>query len=76
MFSSAVTAKGQVTIPNKMRRALNLHAGDKVAFVLENDHIILFRKQNNVEAAFGLHKAKKSVSLADMEEAIQKRGKT
>lgn len=74
MYTSALTSKGQVTIPNQIRQRLKLRPGDKVGFVVEDDHVVLVRKFNNIEAAFGLCRAKRSVSLEDMEEAIRKGG--
>jgi len=74
MNSSAVTIKGQITIPANIRKKLGLHPGDKVGFYIEDDHIILFRKENNIEAAFGICHPKTSVSLQGIEEAIRKRG--
>jgi antitoxin PrlF len=74
MHTSAITIKGQVTIPSDIRRQLGLNPGDKVGFIIEDDHVVLFRKQNNIEAAFGLCKPKRSASLNDIEDAIRKRG--
>jgi hypothetical protein len=42
-----------------------------VGFVVEDDHVILFRKKNDMKAAFGLCKPKRSASLNDIEEAIK-----
>lgn len=75
MLSSSLTIKGQITIPRQIRQQLKLRAGDKVGFTIEGDHIILFRKQNNIEAAFGLCQAKRSATLSDIEAAIRRRGK-
>lgn len=72
MFSSVLTNKGQVTIPNEIRCRLKLHSGDRVGFMLEDDHVMLFRKTNDVRAAFGLCHAKHSVSLKDMAQAIRR----
>ena len=66
MHSSILTNKGQVTIPCEIRRQLGLRPGDKVGFTIENDHVVLFRKQNNIEAAFGLCRPKRSASLKDI----------
>ena len=74
MNSSALTSKGQVTIPKKIRQQLGLKPGDQVAFIFENGQAMLFRKQNNIEAAFGIGKPKRSASLQDIESAIRKRG--
>lgn len=72
MLTSALTSKGQVTIPNKIRKQLKLHPGDRVGFIIEDDHVVLVRKFNNIKAAFGLITPKKSVSLEEMERAIRK----
>lgn len=74
MNSSALTAKGQITIPVDIRNQLGLHPGDKIGFYIENDHVVLYRKENNIEAAFGICRPKKSASLKDIENAIRKRG--
>jgi antitoxin PrlF len=75
MLTSTLTSKGQITIPQELRQLLELHSGDKVGFAIEDGHIILFPKLDNIEAAFGLCRAKKGVSLADMDRAIRKRAK-
>lgn len=73
MATSTVTRKGQVTIPAEVRRRLGLRRGDRVAFLEENDRIVLKPVESDVEAAFGLVKVKKSVSLRTMDEAIRTR---
>ncbi len=73
MHSSSLTVKGQVTIPADIRNQLGLQPGDKVGFAIEDDHIILFRKENNIEAAFGICHPKTSASLTDIDDAIRKR---
>ncbi|MGD0989988.1 MAG: AbrB/MazE/SpoVT family DNA-binding domain-containing protein [Candidatus Sulfotelmatobacter sp.] len=37
MFHSTVTSKGQTTIPQKIRKALRIKAGDKLEYGLEGD---------------------------------------
>lgn len=74
MHSSALTVKGQVTIPADIRNRLGLQPGDKIGFAIENDHVILFRKETNIEAAFGICRPKTSASLQDIEKSIRKRG--
>lgn len=73
MRTSAVTRKGQVTIPVSVRKRLGLRQGDRVAFVDEDDRIVLKPVQNDVRAAFGLVKTRRSASLRQMDEAIRKR---
>ena len=74
MNSSALTVKGQVTIPVDIRKQLGLHPGDKIAFLIEDDHAVLFRKESNIEAAFGICHPKTSASLKDIEDAVRKGG--
>ena len=41
MITSTVGRRGQVTVPSAIRQALDLQAGDRVAFVRRGDEIIL-----------------------------------
>lgn len=41
MFTSTITSRGQVTIPKKMRMALNLHPSEKVCFYAWDKKIII-----------------------------------
>ena len=38
---TTITAKGQITLPAEARRALGLHAGQKVAVRVEGDHLVI-----------------------------------
>jgi antitoxin PrlF len=40
-FSSTLSSKGQVTIPQEIRRRLGLKEGDRVEFVIEDGRTIL-----------------------------------
>lgn len=73
MQSSTVTTKGQVTIPADLRRQLGLSPGDRVGFVLEDGALRLVKREDRVEAAFGLIPADRAVSDEDMERAIRTR---
>lgn len=74
MNSSALTTKGQITIPVDIRRQLGLHPGDKIGFMIEDNRVVLFRKESNIEASFGICHPKNSASLKDIEDAVRKRG--
>lgn len=76
MHSSSLTSKGQITIPSEIRNQLGLHPGDKVGFLIENDHVIIFRKQNDIEAAFGICQPKQTanLNLPDIDDAAQEQG--
>ena len=38
-----ITSKGQVTIPNEIRKSLGVDTGDKLAFIEENGLVIVVR---------------------------------
>lgn len=70
MLSSAVTTKGQVTVPAEMREKLGIKPGDRVGFIEEDGRLILQPQPQGMAAAFGMLKAKKSASLKDMDAAV------
>lgn len=70
MLSSAVTTKGQVTIPAELRAKLGIKPGDRVSFAEDRGQIVLQRQESAVASVFGIVKAKRGVSLAQMDEAI------
>lgn len=70
MLTSSVTTKGQVTIPIELREKLGIKPGDRVGFVAEGERVLLLRQETAVEAVFGLVKAKKGATLAQMDAAV------
>jgi AbrB family looped-hinge helix DNA binding protein len=73
MASATVTSKGQITIPAKVRSALQLDAGDRVEFVeLEKGQFAIIAATRSVRELRGMfrHKAKKPVSIEQMNAAI------
>ena len=70
MSSLSLTSKGQVTVPVKIRRCLGLNPGDRVKFVEQEGKYFIERDNDDISSIFGMFKAKKSVSLKQMEEAI------
>ena len=71
MEYSSITTKGQITIPVRIRKALGLKAGGKVAFQIEGNYVKLVPVLDDVTAAFGLLKSGKSVALEEMDQAIE-----
>lgn len=71
MHASTLTTKGQVTIPLDYRKQFGLKAGDRVMFLQTPYGIIIKQATKDIRAAFGLIKAKHTVTLADMEKAIR-----
>jgi len=42
MSTATITSKGQVTIPKRIREAMNLRDGDQVVVVVEDERIALY----------------------------------
>ncbi|MCP4696624.1 MAG: transcriptional regulator [Gammaproteobacteria bacterium] len=43
MITSKLTTKAQTTIPQPVRSALHLRPGDEIAYVIEDDRVVLTR---------------------------------
>lgn len=52
--TATITSKGQVTIPQEVRRRLGLKQGDQVTFEIENGHTVLkpYRGEANPFTAY------------------------
>jgi antitoxin PrlF len=76
MSTSTLTSKGQTTIPKDVRNRLNLHPGDRLEFVIDEDGrvLILPASVDASELAGMLKRPTKPVSVASMNQAIRKRG--
>ena len=76
MTSATITSKGQITIPARIREALNVSTGDRVEFVEVEpgrfEFIAATRSVTELKGMFG--RAKKIVSMEDMNAAIAARG--
>jgi AbrB family looped-hinge helix DNA binding protein len=72
MPTATLTSKGQITVPQSVRRALGLQTGTKVDFVPSGDGfkvVPLHGTTVSLKARFA-GRAAGPVSLADMDEAI------
>lgn len=77
MLAATITSKGQITIPASIRQALNLGAGDRIAFSETSPGCFVFKpeQKTTVTALKGIFGAtQKSVSIAQMNAAIAQRG--
>lgn len=45
MTTSTITSKYQATVPQDIRKFLGLKAGDKIAFVIEKDRVVVRRQE-------------------------------
>ncbi len=72
MPSSAMSSKGQITVPLEIREALGLQKGDRVSFRMRQDGVVeLIPESLDLLSLRGMLKPRrKGVTLADMEQAI------
>ena len=77
MATATVTSKGQITIPSAVRSDLHLEPGDRVEFVKADDgRYELVPAAQDVRVLRGMVKAKRSVTVDEMNAAIRKRAQT
>lgn len=72
MATSTLTSKGQITLPQDVRRALSLSAGDKVDFVPTKDGFKLVPLRTDVRSLKGRFAGRGPgpASIEDMDRAI------
>lgn len=73
---SKVTSKGQITVPQRIRRHLQISKGDRVEFLIGSDgKVTLLPATADVRALKGMvAKPKKKVTIEDMRRAIEVEG--
>lgn len=71
-MQATITSKGQITLPKALRDHLNLAAGDRVEFILEENNVVrMVPRTTSITRLKGmLPKPKRPVSLEEMDEAI------
>jgi len=71
-MQTTITSKGQVTVPVKIREQLNLHAGDRLDFEIEDGvmKVTAARKGTLEELMAILPKATRSYTVEEMNEGI------
>ena len=74
MSSATLTSKGQITLPQDVRNALELKAGDKVSFEkVGRDYVLRPQNRSIMELAGVLHRAgEKALTIEQMEEGLGK----
>lgn len=73
-MESAITIKGQATIPKAIREHLRLKPGDRVKFFVHPDGTVVLLPKLPVSALRGMIKSrrKKPVTVKQMNEAVAK----
>jgi antitoxin PrlF len=67
---SAITSKGQATIPKSVREHLGLKPGDRVKFFVHPDGSVVLLPKRPASILRGMIKASRQVSLEDMDAAV------
>lgn len=69
-MESAITVKGQATIPKAIREHLHLKPGDRVKFFVHPNGTVFLLPKLPASALRGIVKTTKHATLEDMDEAI------
>ena len=70
-MESALTIKGQATIPKPIREHLGIKPGDKVKFFLHPNGAVMILPKQPATALRGIVKSRRRVTIAEMNEAIR-----
>ena len=62
---ATISKRGQVTIPAEVQRLLDLRPGDKVRFVVQNDHVELAPAEFTAESVYGSARLLPGVEVDD-----------
>ena len=76
MASATLTSKGRITIPLRVRKALGVHAGDRLEFVgIDRGKFSIMAARRSVRELEGMfrNKRRKPVSIEEMNAAIARR---
>lgn len=71
-MESALTVKGQATIPKAIREHLHLEPGDRVKFFLHPDGSVVILPKVRTSALRGIVSSRRRVSMEEMEAATGK----
>ena len=69
-MESAITIKGQITIPKAIREHLHVKPGDRVKFFVHPNGTVFLLPKVPVSALRGIVKSRRRVSLEEMDDAI------
>ncbi len=69
-MESAITTKGQATIPKAVRDHLGLKPGDRVKFFVHPDGSVVLLPKLPASALRGIVPARRRVTIREMEQAV------
>jgi AbrB family looped-hinge helix DNA binding protein len=73
MNTATISEKGQITLPAALRKRLNLQVGGQLEILETTSGILLKPLLNDVQAAFGLIKPTRGVSLEKAKAIVKAR---
>ena len=73
--TAKITSKGQVTIPNRIRKILHLHQGSSVAFGINKQGVLLLPCKVITESPYTYHEWAKIEKLAKAKGKVYKTAK-
>ena len=74
MISKNVLAKGQIVIPKTIRDLLGINVGDEIVIDIQNDKIILSKKQNVVNVFLEVcEKSLRRISMKEIKKELETR---
>ena len=74
MSQATLTTKGQVTIPKAVRKQLDLKAGDRIDFIVNDlGEAVIRRVSRSTEEVRGMlaHRARTPLTVEQMDEAVR-----
>lgn len=72
MLSRTVLSKGQIVIPKTLRDMIGINEGDEVNIEIENDRIILSKKQSAVDVFIEVsHQSKGRITMKDIKKELE-----
>jgi len=73
MIESAVTAKGQTTLPRQVRQQLGLQPGDRIRYILSDGEVRLLKARSVMELEGMLARpGQPAVTLEEMDQGIKR----
>jgi antitoxin PrlF len=71
-YTTTLTSKGQVTVPQEVREQLRLRGGQQLKFTVEGDRVIVTPLYRRLSELFGiLPKPKRTVTLEEMDKVVR-----
>ena len=72
MELSTITSKGQMTIPASIRQHFDLGSGDRLQWLIQDDHIVVVPAKGSIRDLKGMiSRPRPPVTIEDMNRAVE-----